>query len=557
MKSRIRPVIGLLAAPLPIIALAASPAFAAQPAAQPAALQSDVVTAVNHSVRTGEVASGQRISVAVSLAQRDVAGLDTFLSQVSNPNSAQYQHYLTVDQFADRFGATPETVAKVSGYLAAQGLQVGGVTANRLTIEASGTAAQVQKAFGTSLATFRDNKDGRSYYANTAAPELPADIASVVTDVAGLNDYAKFTHFSQKAAASQPASPSTSSATSKAAPVAGLTPTTARAAYNLTSTINAGYNGKGSTIGLLEFSAFDQSNISTYDKQFGLKPSTPAVVNAGGGTTDLSGEDEVELDIEVVQALAPGAAVKVYEAPNSDAGETAVYSKLVSDNVPVISTSWGTDEADETASNRVAVDADLKEAAAQGQSVFAASGDNGSDDAGNGGTSVDFPASDPYTTGVGGTTLTTSSSGAWSKETAWSGSGGGISSYFSTPSFQSKVNTGKFRDVPDVAAAADPSTGWAVYSQGSWAEFGGTSAAAPNWAAFVAVYNSEAKAKGKSSFGFANSTIYNLASSSSYSSAFHDVKSGSNGAYSAGTGYDKVTGWGTYNGANFLKAKLG
>lgn len=551
MKPRIRPVIGLLAAPLPIIALAAVPAFAATPDAQSSsALRGDVVSAVSHSARTGDVAADQQISVAVSLTQRDTAGLDTFLNQVTDPNSPNYQHYLTVDQFAQRFGATPQTVAKVSAYLASQGLKVGDVTANRLTIEATGTAAQVQKAFNTSLATYQDNKDGHSYFANTTAPSVPNDIASVVSDVSGLNNYAKYTHFSTKSSAQ-----ATPDATAKAP--AGLSPTSAQAAYNLTSTVKAGYNGKGVTVGLLEFSAFSQSDVSAYDKAFSIKPSAPTVVNAGGGTTDTSGQDEVDLDIEVVQALAPGATIKVYEAPNSDAGETAIYSKLVSDNVPVISISWGTYEAGETASNRVAVDADLKEAAAQGQSVYAASGDSGSDDAGNGGTSVDFPAADPWVTGAGGTTLAQGTGGAWKSEKAWSGSGGGVSSYFNTPSYQSKVNTGTYRSVPDVASDADPSSGWAVYTGGSWAEYGGTSASAPNWAAFTAVYNSEAKAKGKPSFGFANSRIYTLAASSSYKSAFHDVTSGSNGAYSAGTGYDKVTGWGSYNGANFLSSQLG
>ncbi|MDH6117999.1 kumamolisin [Kitasatospora sp. GAS204A] len=551
MKSRIRPVIGLLAAPLPIIALAATPAFAVQPAAQsPAVLRGDVVAAVSHSARTGEVPAGQRISVAVSLAQRDTAGLDAFLNRVTDPSSPDYQHYLTVDQFAQRYGATPATVAKVSGYLAGQGLQVGQVTANRLTIEASGSAAQVQKAFGTSLATYWDGRSGRSYYANSGAPVLPADIAAAVTDVSGLSDFTKYTHPGIRSSAQ-----ATPDATAKAP--AGLSPTNAQAAYNLTSAVKAGYNGTGATVGLLEFSGFKQSDVAAYDKGFGLTPGAPTVVSAGGGTTDLSGQDEVDLDIEVVQALAPGATIKVYEAPNSDAGETAIYSKLVSDNVPVISISWGTYEAGETPSNRVAVDADLKEAAAQGQSVYAASGDSGSDDAGDGGTAVDFPAADPWTTGTGGTTLSLGSGGAWKGEKAWSGSGGGVSSYFNTPSYQSNANTGTYRAVPDVAANADPASGWAVYTGGAWAEFGGTSAAAPNWAAFTAVYNSEAKAKGKPSFGFANGRIYSLAGSSSYSAAFHDVKSGSNGAYSAGTGYDKVTGWGSYNGANFLKAELG
>jgi kumamolisin len=281
-------------------------------------------------------------------------------------------------------------------------------------------------------------------------------------------------------------------------------------------------------------------------------------VSAGGGTTDTSGQDEVDLDIEVVQALAPGSTIKVYEAPNSDAGETAVYSKLVSDDVPIISISWGIYESGETASNRTALNTDFQEAAAQGQSVFAASGDSGSDDAGDGGTSVDFPASDPYVTGTGGTTLTTSS-GTWSKETAWSGSGGGVSSIYSRPSFQtSSENSSSYRGVPDVAADANPSSGWSIYTEGAWYEFGGTSAAAPNWAAFTAVLDDEADETGGYELGYANTTIYALATSSSstYASAFHDVTSGSNGSYSAGTGYDKVTGWGSYNGANFIAAEL-
>ncbi|KJK59398.1 S53 family peptidase [Saccharothrix sp. ST-888] len=547
MKSRLKPLIGLLAAPLPIIALAAAPAFAASAAAQPVALNGNVVPAVSHSTRTGEVAADRAITVAVSLSQRDTAGLETFLAQVTDPKSPGYQHYLTVDQFAQRFGATEATVAKVTAYLKAQGLKVGAVTANHLTLEASGTAAQVQQAFGTRLSTFHDSTTDRDFYANTTAPVLPAEIAAAVTDVSGLNDYAKYRHFSTGKLSPEVATRAPS----------GLSPTKARTAYNLNSALSAGYTGKGQSVAVAEFSAFQQSNIAAYDKYYGLTPPTPTVVNAGGGTTDLSGQGEVELDIEVIHALAPGANVKVYEAPNSDAGEVALYSKLVSDKVPVISISWGIYESGETASNRVAVDADFKEAAAQGQSVYAASGDSGSDDAGNGGTSVDFPAADPYVTGTGGTTLSTSSSGGWSKETTWSGSGGGVSSVFATPSYQTKVNTGAKRAVPDVAAVADPATGWAVYTAGAWYTYGGTSAAAPNWAAFTAVYNSEAAAKSKPAFGFANSTIYSLASSANYGAAFHDVTSGSNGAYKAAKGYDKVTGWGSYNGAGFLKAKLG
>jgi len=544
VKLPLKYAIGLLAAPLPIIALAIAPAQAAQVSAQPVALRGDTVAAVAHSNRVGAVAANQQISVTVSLAPNDAAGLNVFLQQVADPASPQYKQYLTVQQFADRFGATAASIAKVSAYLRAQGLSVAPATANHLSLAAHGTAAQVQKAFGTSLATYHDAQQNRTFFANASAPELPASIAGAVSDVAGLSDYVVHSHYTSRNPAAAKA-------------VTGLTPSQARSGYNVASAISAGYTGKGSVVGVLEFSGFKQSNITAYDKHFSLTPSTPAVVNAGGGTTDLSGEDEVELDIEVVQALAPGATVKVYEAPNSDAGEIALYAQTVSDNVPIVSTSWGTDEADETPANRVALNTDFQEAAAQGQSVYAASGDNGSDDAGNGGTSVDFPASDPFVTGAGGTTLKLASGGAYSKETAWSGSGGGVSSYFATPAFQSAVNSGAYRDVPDVAADADPSTGWAIYTGGSWGEIGGTSAAAPNWAAFTAIYDSEAKAKSKPVLGYANASIYTLASSSSYKSAFHDVTSGSNGAYSAAKGYDKVTGWGSYNGAGFLSAELG
>ena len=548
MKAR-RKILGAIIAPLPVLALAFyAPSASATPAPR-AVLHGDVVSALSHSTRTGAVAANASISVAVSLAPRDAAGLDAFLAQVGNPKSALYKHYLTVAQFADRFGASPAAVKQVTDYLTSQGLKVSSVNANRLTVNATGSAAQVAKAFGTSLATYHDATTKRDYYANATAPSLPAAVAANVVDVAGLSTYARSVHYSQPATA-------TPNATSKA--VTGLTPAKARKAYNLTSEISAGYDGTGETIGLIEFSAYTQSDVTKYDSNFSLSPSTPTVVKADGGTTDTSGKDEVELDIEVIQALAPGAAIKVYEAPNSDAGEVAMYSAIVSADVPVISISWGTYEAGETSSNRTALDTDFKQAAAQGESVYAASGDSGSDDAGDGGTSVDFPASDTYVTGTGGTTLSyTSSTGAYKSESAWSGSGGGISSYFATPSFQSSVNSGSYRDVPDVSAVADPNTGWAIYEAGSWQEFGGTSAAAPNWAAFTAIYDDYAANNGGSALGYANSSIYALASSSSYSSAFHDVTSGSNGAYSAATGYDKVTGWGSYNGANFIAAELG
>jgi kumamolisin len=546
--------LGALVAPLPVLGLVfvTGPAFAGPPqsgsaAAPRVAMHGDVVAGLSHATRTGPVSASLRMSVAISLAPRDSAALKAFVAQVTDPRSPRYKHYLKPAQFAARFGATDASVSQVSSYLRSQGLAVGPVSGNRLVIDASGTAAQMQKAFGVGVSTYQDTKTKRSFYANGAAPTLPAGLASTVVDVAGLSNYTAHTHFDRI---------NTKPRVTPHA-VSGLTPTQALTAYDLASENSAGYTGSGVTVALVEFSAYTPSDITAYDNQFGLNASTPTVVKIDGGTTDTSGQDEVELDIEVVQAIAPGATIKVYEAPNTSAGDVDLYAALASANVPVVSISWGSAESATSSSNMTSDDNSFATGAAQGQSFFAASGDSGSDDAGNGGTAVDFPASDPHVTGVGGTTLNLNSDNTYGSETAWSGSGGGTSAQFAQPSFQSSVTSDANRDVPDVSAVADPNTGWAVYTGGAWTTIGGTSAAAPNWAAFAAVYDQYAAAKGGASMGNANSTIYADATGSNYATDFHDVTSGSNGGYSAGTGYDQVTGWGSYDGANFITHNLG
>ncbi|ACU72282.1 Peptidase S53 propeptide [Catenulispora acidiphila DSM 44928] len=536
---RIRRTLGVLAAPLPVLVLALPVAHAATPA-RTALAGTATPHLASDTVRTGAVAANAPLTLEVSLTPRNQAGLDAFLRQVSDPASPQYKHYLTVAQYAAAYGATDAQISQVTKYLRGQGLSVGAVTDNHQTIAVQGTAAQAEKAFGVQLGTWRSS--GRDVFANTAAPSLPTDIASIVSGVAGLSNV------SQRTASYHVESPS-------AVPHAGtvLTPTKARGGYNLTGPLASGDNGSGKTVGLVEFSAYSASAVSAYNTKYSLGAPAATVVKVAGGTTDTSGSVEDELDIEVVNALAPKANVKVYEAPNSDAGEVALYAALVSADVPVISSSWGEPENEEA--NLASDDADFKEAAAQGQSVFAASGDSGARDDGSS-LSVDYPASDPYVSGVGGTNLTVSSANAWSSETGWSGSGGGQSDKYTTPSYQAPVNTSGHREVPDVAAAAGNSSPWYIDADGSWTDVWGTSAAAPNWAAFVADYDTAATKAGKASFGYANSFLYTVAGSSSYTTVFHDIKSGNNGGYSAGTGYDEVTGWGSYNAAQFIATKL-
>lgn len=408
------------------------------------------------------------------------------------------------------------------------------VSPSRLVIDASGTAGAIGHAFGTTLATFGD-ATGRSFYANVSAPTLPADIAGSVVDIAGLSTRAARVHYAQP----------------HNGPGGGYTPAQIKGGYDVTPLAGAGITGTGQHVALLEFDGFQQSNITTYDTHYGLAATTPTVQQVDGGSGALGGgQVEVELDIEVVQAIAPKAAITVFEGPNTDAGEVDTYQAIADSGIPVTSSSWGLAETQRTSANIQAVHNVFQQAAAQGQTVFAASGDSGSDDAGDGGQSVDFPASDPDVTGAGGTTLTVTSSNTWSRETAWSGSGGGVSSVFALPSFQSGVTgTNGKRGVPDVAALANPSPGVSIYSERQWGQVGGTSAAAPEWAGFAALYNQDAAAKGKPGLGWANPLLYQLGTA-----AFHDITTGRNGAYRAGTGYDLVTGRGSYDAAKFVAA---
>jgi kumamolisin len=533
----------MLAAPLPIFALAVPAANASVTSGRVVIADSAAADiAGTNATRTGAVSSSQKVGLEISLNLRDQSGLDAFIKAVSDPKSASYKHYLTVKQFVARYAPTQAQIDQVTSYLESEGLSVGALTGNHLTLAASGTAAQVEKAFSVSIGAYKTST--QSFYANSAAPSLPASIASVVSGVAGLNTEALHVSLAHKE--------STSAAVTSHAGTT-MTPTTAREAYNLTTDITTdSYNGSGKTIALAEFSAYAASDVAKYNTTYSLGATAASVVKVDGGTTDTSGEDEDELDIEVDYALAPKSTIKVYEAPNSDAGEVALYSALASADTTAVSSSWGEPETEEN--NLSSDDADFKEMAAQGQSMFAASGDSGADDNGSS-LSVDYPASDPYVSGVGGTDVTVSS-GAWSSETAWSGSGGGISVEWSTPSYQTAVNSGSYRDVPDVSAAGAEASPWYIYTEGGWYDVWGTSAAAPNWAAFIADYDTAATSLGGSKFGYVNSFLYPIGEGSLYSTVMHDVTSGSNGGYSSGTGYDKVSGWGSYNGGKFISNEL-
>jgi kumamolisin len=513
-------------APLPILAgVMLAGATNAAAAAPLVAVPHNVNPALAHSTKVGELGANSAVSVAVSLKLRDQAGLSAFLSQVSDPHSAQYKHFLTPAEFTARYGPSKADADAVSSFLAGYGLTVKAPKANSQVVDATGTATQVEQAFNTKLGTYQ--QASQHFYANETAPALPASVAGLISGVAGLDSHAVRHTDNVKGTTARAAS--------------GLTPAQIKSGYGITGL----GTGSGESVALWEFDGYQTSNISKYDSNYSLGSSAPTTESVDGANYDSKpgdGQGEVELDIELVQAVAPAASTYVYEAPNTDQGQIDMAAKIASDDkVSVTSISWGECETDSSSATITSTENELEQGVAEGISFYSASGDSGSDDCGDGSTAVDYPASDPNVTGVGGTSLTLSSSGAWSKETAWSDGGGGKSSVFPN------------RTVPDVSADANPSTGYAIYSAGSWVEYGGTSCAAPVWSGLTALIDGQSGSK----LGNGDAKFAGVGGGSSYGSAFHDITSGSNGSFKAGTGYDDVTGWGTPQGAGLYTALEG
>jgi kumamolisin len=435
---------------------------------------------------------------------------------------------------------------------------------NRLLINASGSSSEVENAFQLELHQY-ETPDGRQAYAPLSEPLVNDTLAPVLGGVIGLNNLVQWkTHVRTMSAKG-----STKANTIGSGPLGGLTPSDIRAASGLSSVTQT---GAGQTLALFELDGYVASNPASYASRYGISnpPALQNVLIDGYSGAAGSGEIEVELDIELMFAVAPGASrILVYEGPNSDTGLLDTYQKIANDNLAKsISSSWGLPEDQATAALLNAENTIFMQMAAQGQSLFAAAGDSGAYDDGKT-LSVDDPASQPYVTGVGGTSLrVTAPGGTYVSETSWNtkpnppeGGGGGISGFWAQPSYQAGLATtanlgsSSSRMVPDVAFNADPNTGYSVVSGGTLQVVGGTSAAAPIWAAYSALVNQQRALAGSAPLGFANPTIYRLAESTSYGSLFHDVNDGStNLHYPAVTGYDLSTGWGSFNAPALLTA---
>jgi kumamolisin len=543
---------------LSFLAANALPAQAAPPS-RANLVRSDRTPGLQHADKLRPADRRRQLTIGVNLALRNEAQLEAFIAQVSDRESANYGHYMTPDQFAAAYGPTQAQVQKVVDQLRASGLSVGAVSGNRTIVEATGPVSSVEAAFGVTISDWHDRDQNRDFFGNDTEPTLPAAVASYVVGVAGLNNHYPLHRLGPTAKVG-------------GGPAGGYTPTELKKAYDVTPLASAGYTGSGQPLGLFELDGFRQSNISTYDTQYGLGSPAPTRVLINGGPGPLGGgEIEVELDVEVMHAIASASPITVWEGPNTDPGVNATYNAIVTSNTTRSnSTSWGICEPNTTQAEMTTLDNIFKQAATQGQSFFAASGDYGAYDCGDSRLTVDSPANDPYMTGTGGTALTLNTDGTYKSETSWAntntspstGSGGGVSSYFARPSWQTgpgvanSSSNGK-RQVPDVSLDADPRTGYSAYVTNNrttgWNVVGGTSAAAPAWAAFAGAYNQYAAANGMPNLGYANPALYSIGSSTQPYRPYHDVTTGDDLFYSATSSWDYPTGWGSYDAYNLAR----
>ncbi len=508
---------------------------------------------------------------------------------------------LTSEELAERYGADPADVDLVRQELASRGLEVTAVHPATRRIKVAGTLADLASAFGTTLTQVSSpDHQGRpvTHRYRQGPLYVPATLDGVVLAVLGLDTRPEIRpHFRTRGAPGPAAAPGTS-----------YTPIQVAGIYGFP----AGTTGAGQTIAVIELGGgFSQSDLDTYFGGLGITPAPSITAASVDGAANAPGSDptgadvEVNLDIDVIGTVAPGAAQVVYFAPNNgDQGFVdAISDAAQASPAPIaISISWGQSEDSWTAQGLSAMNEAMSDAAALGITVCAAAGDNGSTDGVNDGQQhVDFPASSPYALACGGTKLLADpATGVVSSEVVWNelasnegAGGGGVSDQFAVPSWQADAGVpdraggtaggspadgshhrrhrsdeeaaaggsgteasgpagsgGTGRGVPDVAGNADPATGYQIYADGKAQVVGGTSAVAPLWSALIARL---AQASGKR-FGLIQPSLYTGVSPGADVPGFNDITEGDNGAYSAGPGWDACSGLGSPDGTALLNS---
>jgi subtilase family serine protease len=503
--------------------------------------------------------ASQIMNLDVVLPVRDQAGLDAFVADVTNPSSPSFRRYLTPAQFTARFGPTQNDYDTVVQYLVRNGFSITGGSRDGMDIQVAGPVSAVEAAFNVKMHTYQHPTENRTFYSPDREPTT--SLAISLWHVSGLNNYSlPHPMYVKKSdyAKAMGISPDqvVTHATTGSGPSKSFLGSDMRAAYYQGTSLT----GAGQNLGLFEYYGTDLADLTTYYKNVGQTNNVPVTLLSVDGTStscvdSRSGGDcdDTEQTLDMTQALgmAPGLASLTMYVGSTD---TAIISAMTTHSpLPTtIGCSWGWTPDDPSTLNPY-----WEKMAAQGQSFFAASGDDSTWSSRN----EAWPADAAYVISVGGTDLTTSSAaGPWKSETAWTDSGGGISpDKIAIPTWQqisgvinsSNKGSTTYRNGPDVSANANFSFYVCADQTTCTAnDYGGTSFAAPMWAAFIALANQQATAESEPLVGFFDPNVYAQNESggsltAAYSNDFHDITSGKSGSYSAVTGYDLVTGWGS------------
>jgi Pro-kumamolisin, activation domain/Subtilase family len=514
-----------------------------------------IVPALAGTKLLGPAAGDRMIAFSLSLALAHQSRLERFVAEVNDPRSRLYGQFLTPRGFGERYGIATSRLRAAERVLAYDGITVTGQYPQRTAVDVRAPIAVVDRVFGVRLENFRD-PGGTIYYAPTAPARIPAALAAVVSGVGGL-DTEPLEH--------------PPSLVRPAAPTGGLAPSDAVSAYGIASLRRLGIDGQGQRVAIVgDGDRFEASDLLDFDRTYGLPENQPEVVLVDGGgqlssdaTIRMQQLGEADLDTEMAHAIAPAATVLYFsQAYNDNALIAPAINRIVAQHAAnIVSVSYGLCEPDENSGDVQSDDNALLAAAAAGISVFVASGDNGAYacqavSASDQRLAVSYPGSSPYVVSVGGTSLAEGAGGQYLGENAWedtisqAGGGGGLSRLFHRPSWQTgpgvqNAYSNGMRQVPDVAADADPASGFATVVEGNPVESGGTSAAAPFWAASMALIAQYASAHGHRTLGFVAPMLYQLAATGQPYPPFHSIDTGANRYYPATPGWNFATGLGS------------
>ena len=552
--------VAILAATADIGASASTPAVAARTEQVRVVVPHDA-----HSV--GPLSPSKRLTIDIVLKPSHGAQLSSLLTNLYDPSSAQYHQWLAPGQFDSQFGPGQAQLMKVRSWLAGAGLPAGRLNGFNLVVSAP--AGKIAHALQVRFNRYQLQGAKESFSATTS-PAIPVAVSQAVQSVVGLNDFALMTPGSIKLKHSVAPTPSATPVSSPRAPaacgtasIAGATADNVAAHYAINGLFNEGLTGANQSIAMYELAAHSPSDVATYFSCFGLtNPVSTVPVFGGGGIND--GTVEADIDIEEAASQAPSAQIISYEGPNNSIGIVQTWSTIITqDTAKIVSTSWGECESDQFGSNSQvsvagAIQTLFSQALTQGQSIYAASGDSGVQDCfpsdGSRAVGVDYPASSPAVTAMGGTVINADQS-----ESVWDdrvgSSGGGLSTHFVANTTQqpylSAVAPGSSaRGVPDLSADA---SGEAFFASGTWSAFDGTSITAPLMSGITADVDQGCT----QGVGLMSSDLYNFESpqwstSGIYGVALNDVTTGNNdflnlngGNYHAGVGYDLASGLGT------------